>query len=89
MLRPLLPDPPAAVTENIFEMRLSQIKKQGIESLPADLGEAVEAFKADPYIREVLGEHISEKYSEAKMAEWADYRAQVTGWEIDNYLYKI
>jgi glutamine synthetase len=37
----------------------------------------------------VLGEHISEKYSEAKMAEWADYRAQVTGWEIDNYLYKI
>ena len=82
-------DPPAAVTENIFEMRLSQIKKQGIESLPADLGEAVEAFKADPYIREVLGEHISEKYSEAKMAEWADYRAQVTGWEIDNYLYKI
>ena len=82
-------DPPAAVTENIFEMRLSQIKKQGIESLPADLGEAVEAFKADPYIREVLGEHISEKYGEAKMAEWADYRAQVTGWEIDNYLYKI
>ena len=82
-------DPPAAVTENIFEMRLSQIKKQGIESLPADLGEAVEAFKADPYIREVLGEHISEKYSEAKMAELADYRAQVTGWEIDNYLYKI
>ena len=82
-------DPPAAVTENIFEMRLSQIKKQGIESLPADLGEAVEAFKAYPYIREVLGEHISEKYSEAKMAEWADYRAQVTGWEIDNYLYKI
>ena len=66
-------------------MRLSQIKKQGIESLPADLGEAVEAFKADPYIREVLGEHISEKYSEAKMAEWADYRAPVSYTHLDVY----
>lgn len=81
--------PPAAVVENVFEMRRAQKHELGIESLPADLGEALEEFEKDEYIREVLGRHISEKYCEAKHAEWVDYRAQVTEWEIDNYLYKI
>lgn len=82
-------EPPQAVAENVFEMRLSQKDALGIESLPADLGEAINELEKDEYIREVLGRHITEKYSEAKKAEWADYRAQVTSWEIDNYLYKI
>ena len=82
-------EPPQAVAENVFEMRLSQKDALGIESLPADLGEAINELEKDEYIREVLGRHITEKYSEAKKAEWAAYRAQVTSWEIDNYLYKI
>lgn len=82
-------DPPPAITENVFEMRLSRKHALGIESLPADLGEALEELEKDAYIKEVLGGHISEKYREAKLAEWADYRMQVTKWEIDNYLYKI
>ena len=82
-------EPPQAVNENVFEMRLSKKDALGIESLPADLGEAIKELEKDEYIREVLGRHITEKYSEAKKAEWADYRAQVTSWEIDNYLYKI
>lgn len=40
-------------------------------------------------MKEVLGEHITEKYIEAKQAEWADYRAQISAWEIEKYLYKI
>ena len=39
--------------------------------------------------KEVLGEHISSKLIEAKEAEWMQYRTQVTGWEIEEYLYKI
>ena len=70
-------------------MRLAQKHELGIEALPANLGEALAAFEKDDYIKSVLGKHIVEKYSEAKKAEWADYCAQVTGWEIDNYLYKI
>ena len=81
--------PPAAVTKNVYEMRLSQKAKLGIESLPADPEEAVEEFEKDSYMKEVLGEHITEKYIEAKQAEWADYRAQVSAWEIEKYLYKI
>ena len=82
-------EPPAAITENVYEMRLSQKHELGIEELPADLGEALDAFEQDEYLKEVLGKHITEKYIEAKRAEWADYRSQVTSWEIDNYLYKI
>lgn len=78
-----------AVTENIFEMRLKEKHKLGIDSLPADLGEALQEFEKDEYLKEILGGHITEKYTEAKKAEWADYRTQVTNWEIDNYLYKI
>lgn len=81
--------PPEEVKENVFEMRLSKKAKLGIESLPADLGEAVEELEKDCYIKEILGEHITEKYVEAKKAEWANYRAQVTEWEINEYLYKI
>ena len=81
--------PPEEVRENVFEMRLSQKAKLGIESLPSDLSKAVEEFEQDDYIKDVLGEHITEKYTEAKKAEWANYRAQVTQWEIDEYLYKI
>ena len=81
--------PPESVTENVFEMRLSQKAKLGIESLPADLGEAMIEFEKDVYIQDVLGEHITAKYMEAKKAEWSDYRSQVTSWEVENYLYKI
>lgn len=63
--------------------------KLGIESLPADLSEALKELERDEYIKAILGKHIAEKYVEAKKAEWANYRAQVTEWEISEYLYKI
>ena len=40
-------------------------------------------------MRSVLGEHVSEKYIEAKYKEWENYRVQVTEWEIEEYLYRI
>ena len=50
---------------------------------------AVKAMKQDAFICSVLGPHISEKYAEAKEAEWEAYREQVTDWEISSYLYRI
>ncbi len=82
-------EPPAAVWENVFEMQSSEKKERGIELLPVDLGAALEEFKKDAYLQEVFGSHISGKYVEAKEAEWAEYRTQVTDWEIEKYLYKI
>ncbi len=81
--------PPESVPDNLFEMQTEEKEKLGVQSLPMDLEEALEEFEKDEYIKGVLGKHITEKYVEAKRAEWTEYRAQVTDWEINNYLYKI
>lgn len=59
------------------------------ESLPGSLLEAVRAFEADPFIQDVLGKDLSEKYVAAKKEEYQQFRESVTGWELDKYLYKI
>ncbi len=78
--------PPASVDRNIFTMSKEEKKKLGIEAIPGTLIEAVYALEEDEFVQETLGRHVSEKYIEAKKAEWADYRAQVTDWEINQYL---
>jgi glutamine synthetase len=82
-------EPPAEVPENIYEMAEEERVSRGIEALPANLYEAVMELKQDSFIRGVLGNHVTEKYVEAKKAEWQQYVEQVTAWEIDEYLYKI
>ena len=81
--------PPARVDRNIFEMSKNEKEALHIESLPQDLCEATKELEKDAFIRNVLGEHVSEKYIEAKYKEWENYRVQVTEWEIDEYLYRI
>jgi glutamine synthetase len=81
--------PPPSVQENLFEMTPEKRKELGIESLPCDLREAIDEFLKDPLMQEVLGEHISSKFVEAKKAEWKSYCGQVSEWEINEYLYKI
>ena len=82
-------EPPAEVPENIYELDDDERESRGIESLPADLHDAIGELKKDAFIQEVLGQHITNKYIEAKESEWMQYRTQVTGWEIEEYLYKI
>ncbi len=82
-------EPPKSVDANIFEMTEEERSFYNIEALPATLIEAVEEMEKDPFIREVLGDHVFDKYVEAKRKEWDAYRTQVTQWELDEYLYKI
>lgn len=82
-------EPPAGVDRNIFDMTEEQRREAGIGALPTTLLEAVQELEKDTFIQEVLGGHVSEKYIEAKKKEWDRYRAQVTDWEINEYLYKF
>ena len=43
-------------------------------------------MEKDPLVREVLGDHIYNKFLEMKYKEWRDYSTRVTNWEIDRYL---
>ena len=79
-------EPPASVDCNIFAMSEEEKKALGIEAIPGTLIEAVNELEKDEFIKGVLGAHVSSKYIEAKRAEWANYRSQVTDWEINQYL---
>lgn len=81
-------EPPGSVDCNIYAMTEQERLEQGIESLPGTLMGAVEELKRDPFILDVLGKHVAEKYIAAKEREWQQYRAQVTEWEIQEYLYR-
>lgn len=81
-------EPPAGVDDNIFAMSEDEMKARKIKQLPETLGEALEAFEDDPFVRGVLGDHIYKKLLQAKAAEWKKFRAEVTDWEIEEYLYK-
>ncbi|MGL5435536.1 MAG: type I glutamate--ammonia ligase [Lachnospiraceae bacterium] len=81
-------EPPASVNENIFAMSEEEMNARKIKQLPETLGEALEAYEDDPFVRELLGEHIYKKFLQAKAAEWKKFRAEVTDWEIEEYLYK-
>lgn len=79
-------EPPAPVNKNIYEMDLEQRTKDGITSLPANLEEAINEMKNSKLVRDILGEHVFNKYIEAKTKEWQCYSMMVTKWEIDQYL---
>ena len=81
--------PPAAVDKNIFDMTEEEIQKEGIDVLPNNLLEAVCEMEKDELVKEVLGTHNSRRYIKAKKKEWAEYSRQVSGWELDQYLYRI
>jgi glutamine synthetase len=78
--------PPPSVDKDIFKMSPAEMDEAGIRVMPGSLKEAIEELKANPIAKETLGEHIFEKYIEAKEAEWDRYRTAVTDWELDEYL---
>lgn len=81
-------DPPRSVDCNIYTMTDREREELNIDNLPGTLMEAVEEMKKDSFIAEVLGAHIAENYIAAKENEWQRYRAHVSEWEIQEYLYR-
>ncbi|MGH7512363.1 MAG: type I glutamate--ammonia ligase [Gemmatimonadales bacterium] len=74
------------VHRNIFRMSFRDRRKYRIDELPRDLHEALEQFEKDDVIKAALGEHLTERFLEAKRNEVLQYNLQVSKWEIDTYL---
>jgi len=73
-------------TNNIFLMTPEERSAEGIMELPQSLGEAIDLMESSELLAETLGEHVFEYFIRNKRAEWSDYRAQVTPYELDRYL---
>jgi len=79
-------DCPDPVRENIYEFDEAKREEYGIDTLPGNLGEAVDALEEDEVVMSALGPHVSEKFVEAKRQEFSEYIAEVSEWELDRYL---
>lgn len=79
-------DPGDPVNKNISRMSYRERRKYRIDDLPRDLHEALDYLEKDRVIRDALGEHIYERYLDAKREEWQEYIERVSEWELARYL---
>ena len=77
--------PPEAAA-NLYELSPAQRLAEGIQALPGSLSEAVDDMERSELLPEVLGEHVFEWFVRNKRSEWADYKAEVTAFELRRYL---
>ncbi|MFP5377775.1 MAG: glutamine synthetase family protein [Acidimicrobiia bacterium] len=77
--------PPEAAA-NLYQMTPEERLAENITSLPGSLAEALAEMERSELVAETLGEHVFEWFLRNKRSEWADYKAQVTQFEIDRYL---
>jgi len=78
-------EPPAPVEEDVYGFDDRKLARFYIKTLPADLGEALDEFRKSKLVRETLGEHVFNKYLEAKTTEWNEFQRSVTDWEHNKY----
>ncbi len=80
--------PGDSIDENVKQYSDGQLKEKDIETLPHSLSEALQYMQQDDFVKEVLGKETAQVYLEAKKREWEEYRAKVSDWELERYLYK-
>jgi len=78
-------DPGEPHHENLYELSPAELEKIGVQELPRTLGEAVDAFEADPFVTKILGQELRDEFIKYKRAEWTEYHQTVSQWEIDRY----
>lgn len=78
-------DPGKPQEDNLYELSEAERNDRGIEFLPRDLQEAVDAFEADPFVTETLGQELRDEFIKYKRQEWTDYHQTISAWEIQRY----
>ncbi|MBI3945221.1 MAG: glutamine synthetase, partial [Armatimonadetes bacterium] len=74
------------VERNVYEMTEAEREALGIQVLPENLHEAILLAEQSDLLRRALGDHVFEKLIENKKIEWNRFKAQVTTWELEEYL---
>ena len=77
---------PPETAANLYAMTAAEREAAGIESLPSNLGEAVDEMARSELVADALGDHVFEWFIRNKRDEWADYKTHVSRWELRRYL---
>lgn len=78
-------DPGEAHNINLYALSESERKEKGIEILPQNLNEAINALEADTVLAERLGKEIVSEFIKVKRTEWIEYSRHVSDWELKQY----
>ncbi|MCH1505322.1 MAG: type III glutamate--ammonia ligase [Verrucomicrobiales bacterium] len=78
-------DPGKASEDNLYELTPEEFAERGIEELPQDLREAVQAFASNPFVTETLGQELRDEFITYKSEEWRQYHQRISQWEIEAY----
>lgn len=79
-------DPGEPNRENMYKASEAELERKGIRQLPRTLGEALDAFDADPLAEQVFGSEMKASWLDYKRDEWLSYMAHVSEWETNRYL---
>ena len=71
---------------NAYTLTPEQRAERGLHLLPRTLGEAVDAFAADPLSKKVFGDAMFDAFVTYKRDEWESYHCAVSDWEQARYL---
>ncbi|WP_062212229.1 glutamine synthetase family protein [Demequina oxidasica] len=77
---------PDGAEDDVWELSNSERRAMGYEPLPASLSDAVDIMERSELVAETLGERVFDFVLRNKRAEWDAYRAQVTPYELEQYL---
>ncbi len=77
---------PQALEKSAHDMTSLELEKQGIESLPGNLWEAIQVTEQSSLVKEALGKDVFDNFIENKKIEWDRYSGQISQYELDRYL---
>ena len=75
--------------DDVWELTDAERQAMGIKPLPGSLDSALKQMEKSEFVASVLGEHVFEYFLRNKHAEWAQYRQQVTQYELTRYLPRL
>ena len=79
-------DPGEAITEiNVWDLPHEERRARGMQLLPQNLSEAVNALEEDEVVRSGMGP-IADEFIKLKRIEWGEFMKVVHPWEIKRYL---
>jgi glutamine synthetase len=79
-------DLPDGADDNVWSLTDSERRAMGITRLPESLDGAISIMEESELVAETLGEGVFDYFLRNKRQEWADYRNQVTPFELKRYL---
>ena len=79
-------DPGKPWDKALYDSTPEELAAAGVRPLPATLLEAIQGFDADSLAMDMLGPVMHGLYSRHKHDEWERYHAEVSEWEVREYL---